>query len=452
MNVSPLPPFLENLASRNRFGMRPGLDTMRAVLERLGNPERGIAAVHVAGTNGKGSTVAFIDSVLRAAGLVCGRYTSPHLVWFNERICINGTPVSNEVLQAAVDEVEAAEKTLPPNIEPATFFEMATAVAFCVFRSQGVRLAVLETGMGGRLDATNVVEPIVSVITRIGRDHVEVLGDTLAKIAFEKAGIIKAGRPVVVAEMPEEARAVIAARAREFCAPLFDAREIAVGRVKSGSEGLTFDLETASRSFGKMRSPLAAAYQAENIATATATLEVLERLLGVEFSDAAFREGFANVVWPGRFQTVCEEPVVILDGGHNVDCAEGIRAALKAAKFKGKTALVAGFCKDKEIGAFLKILAPQMTRAWAVEVGSPRTETKEVVAGLMRGAGIREVECASLEGALDAARAWAIANNGRVLVCGSLFLAGEVLQAFKVVPWMAQPRGRDGGENMARRG
>ena len=447
MNAPLLPTFLERLANRNRFGVRPGLDTMRAVLDRLGNPERGVAAIHIAGTNGKGSTAAFIDAVLRAQGLPCGRYTSPHLVWFNERICVNGEPVADDALQAASDEVEAAEKKLPAGIPDATFFEMATAIAFCVFRYRGVPLVVLETGLGGRLDATNVVSPLLSVITRVGYDHMDVLGGTLAQIAFEKAGIIKPGRPVVVADMPEEARAVIEARARELDAPLRDARSVAVSRIRHEARGLVFDLETPSRRVGKIHTPLAGAYQVENIATAVTALEVVEDALGIEISEEALREGFASVVWPGRFQTLCESPVVILDGGHNVDCAEGIKSALKAARFKGPTALVAGFCKDKDIGAFLRILAPHITRAWAVEIASPRSESPSVVASLMRCHGIKDVEVgATLHAALDAARAWALAENGRVLVCGSLFLAGEVLRAFDALPWAQQKRGRDGGE------
>ncbi len=445
-----MPAFLERLAARNLFGMRPGLDTMRAVLERLGHPERDIAAIHIAGTNGKGSTAVFIDSVLRAAGLPCGRYTSPHLVWFNERICINGEPVSNDIVQAASDEVEAAEKTLPPEIAPATFFEMATAIAFCVFRAQGVRLVVLETGLGGRLDATNVVTPLVSVITRIGRDHMNVLGDTLAQIAAEKAGIIKPQRPVVLADMPDAARAAITARAQDVDAPLHDARNVAVTRVKSDVNGLTFDVESAERRIGKLTTPLAGAYQVENIATAVATLDVLESLLGVTLSDDAFRKGFAGVLWPGRFQTLCESPVMILDGGHNADCAEGIKAALKVTRFKGPTALVAGFCKDKEIDAFLKILAPQIARAWAVEVGSPRTETRDAVAGLMRWAGVSAVDVATLPDALAAARAWALEHHGRVLICGSLFLVGDVLQLLRITPW-PQSRDRDAGEQMIKK-
>jgi len=445
------PDYLERLANRNRFGVRPGLETMRAVLGHLGNPEREIAAIHVAGTNGKGSTVAFIDSVLRAAGLPCGRYTSPHLVWFNERICVNGEPVNDDVLQAASDEVEAAEKTLPPDVPPATFFEMATAIAFCVYRKQGIRLVVLETGLGGRLDATNVVEPLLSVITRIGLDHTEVLGDTLEKIAFEKAGIIKPNRPVVVADMPDEARAVVVARARELNAPLHDARNcsgsILLPSGRQGSKMLPLLLETPSRRIGKIQTPLAGAYQLENIATAATALEVAGELLGMEISDQAFRDGFANVVWPARFQTLCESPVTILDGGHNPDCAQGIKNALKAARFKGPTAMVAGFCAGKDIGAFLQILAPLMARAWAVETASPRTESPGVVASLMRRHGIREVEtAAALPAALDAARAWALEHNGRVLVCGSLFLAGEVLRIFNAVPWSPQTRGRDGNE------
>ena len=219
--------FFQRLAERRRFGMRPGLDIINRLTERLGHPERDLAVIHIAGTNGKGAVAALCESILRAAGYPVARYTSPHLVRVHERYLLNGAPVEDAMLEAASREVEEAVLALEatPEAPEATFFECLTAVAFVLFRQAGIRLAVLETGLGGRLDATNIVTPLVSVITRIGLDHCDWLGDTLEQVAAEKAGIIKPGRPVVCAAMPDEARAVIAATAARQGAHCIDAAD-----------------------------------------------------------------------------------------------------------------------------------------------------------------------------------------------------------------------------------
>jgi len=205
---------LQKLAERRRFGMRPGLETIRALLERLGNPERDVAAIHIAGTNGKGAVAALCESVLRAAGYPVARYTSPHLVSVNERFLVNGAPADDAALERAAADVEPAVRAVERALQTeVTFFECLTALGFVLFRRAGVRLVALEAGLGGRLDATNVVTPLVSVITRIGLDHCDWLGDTVEKIAGEKAGIIKPGRPVVCAAMPDGAKAVVAGAA-----------------------------------------------------------------------------------------------------------------------------------------------------------------------------------------------------------------------------------------------
>ncbi|MDR2848972.1 MAG: bifunctional folylpolyglutamate synthase/dihydrofolate synthase, partial [Verrucomicrobiota bacterium] len=268
-------PFLQRLADRRRFGMKPGLDTIRRLLDRLGNPERDIAAIHIAGTNGKGAVAALCEAVLRAAGYPVARYTSPHLVRLNERFFINGAAVDDAALEAAAREVEghvlALEAERPAEV---TFFECLTAVAFVLFRQAGVRIAVLETGLGGRLDATNVVTPLVSVITRIGLDHCDWLGDTVEKIASEKAGIVKPGRPVVCAAMPDGARAVVAAAAARNGSLFVDAAEaVSAAVTRSGLEGQTLAIATQDRTLPPVRLPLAGAFQVENVCAAVAALE-----------------------------------------------------------------------------------------------------------------------------------------------------------------------------------
>jgi dihydrofolate synthase/folylpolyglutamate synthase len=433
--------YLQHLADRQRFGMKPGLETIRALLARLGNPEQDLAAIHIAGTNGKGAVAALCESVLRAAGYPVARYTSPHLIRVNERFLINGEPADDASLEAAAQaveaEVEAVEKELGVEV---TFFECLTAVAFLLFRQAGVKLVALETGLGGRLDATNVVIPLVSVITRIGLDHCDWLGDTVEKIAGEKAGIIKAGRPVVCAAMPEEARAVIAATAAQRRALCVDAAEaVSVTVTQSGLEGQTLKIATQDRDLPPLRLPLAGAFQIENVCAAMAALEAVTAC-GIAIPDAAFVKGFESVCWPGRFQLASKAPPVIVDGAHNPDGARALRQALKSCKVKAPVGLIAGFCCDKDALEHLRVLAPVVKRGWGVATPNPRSLPPDQAVGLMRMAGIDEANaCESVQEALDAARLWADEANGVVLVCGSLFLAGAALVALDAFPW---PSGR----------
>lgn len=428
---------LEELASRRRFGMRPGLETIRALLADLGNPERETAAIHIAGTNGKGAVAAMCEAVLRAAGYPAARYTSPHLVCLNERFLLNGQPVGDDALEACAREVGAAVRSIEARTgTEVTFFECLTAIAFVLCRRAGVRLIALEAGLGGRLDATNTVMPLVSVITRIGLDHCDWLGDTLERIAAEKAGIIKPGRPVVCAAMPEEARAVIAQSAARAGSRFADAAEtVEVTVTRSGLEGQTLKIATPNRSLPPIRLPLAGPFQAENVCAAVAALEEADAC-GVSLSDAAFVRGLEGVCWPGRFQLAARTPPVIVDGAHNPEGARALRQALKACRARPPLGLVAGFCGDKDALGHLRTLAPAVKRAWAVAVPNPRTLHPDQTAGVMRMAGFSDPQaCADLGSALDAAREWAAAEGGTVLVCGSLFLAGAALAALGAYPW-----------------
>lgn len=428
---------MERLYARRRFGMRPGLDSMRALLGRLGHPEEGLAIVHIAGTNGKGSVSAMVSEILAAGGCRVGRYTSPHLLRFNERIFVDGRPVDDAALQAALDVVERAAVAMEAEGgQPITFFECATAVACIIFQQAGIRLAVMETGLGGRLDATAVMTPLVSVITRIGLDHCEQLGDTIEAIAGEKAGIVKPGRPVVCGTMPDDARDVIRqTAARQRCAFLNAAEEIGVTRTSMSLEGLTVRITTPARDMGSVHVPLAGIYQVENIATAVAAVETVAQQLDVELSDDAIRTGLARVCWPGRFQLAVKDPPVVVDGAHNPDAAAALVESLRRLKLKRPVGLVAGLCADKDAGAFVRLMAPVAARAWAVPVPSARTLPAVETAALMRAAGIKEVAVSEVSDALKAAQSWAREAGGLVLVCGSLFLAGEALALLDAYPW-----------------
>lgn len=386
--------FLEELAARRRFGMKPGLDAIRGTCAALGDPQKSLVAIHVAGTNGKGAVCAMLDAALRAGGLRVGRYTSPHLVKLNERFFLDGAPIGDDALSAAAEKVA---KIAPDDL---TFFEALTAVAFLVYAEAKVDYAVLETGLGGRLDATNVCVPELCVITRIGLDHCDWLGDTVEKIASEKAGIIKPHVPVVLGENLPEVRAVVEARAREVGAPFFYAPDVA-------------SAADVPRDF-----PLGGTFNRENAVTALAALKVLGK------GDAS---GFADVVWPGRFQRVEN---FIIDGAHNPPAAHALAEALRELNLSEPLALIAGFCGDKDVGDVLSILAPFVKKGYAVRTNNPRSLSAEETAEKMRAAGIDAVAAPSLSAAIGSA-----SSAPRALICGSLFLAGEALVELGAYPW-----------------
>ena len=343
------------------------------------------------------------------------RYTSPHLIALNERFFVDGAPATDDALAAAAAEVfPAVERLERERGLEVTFFEALTAVAFVLFTRSRPKVAILETGLGGRLDATNVIaSPILSVITRIGLDHCDWLGTTHAAIATEKAGIIKPGRPVVCGAMPDEALAAIRRVARGMGSPL------TVSRPWKPPEDFAL--------FG--------AFQ-ENASTVKAVIDVLAAE-GFAISDSAITEGLAHVVWPGRCQRIVRGGAVyVVDGAHNPDGAAALANALRMGGVARPIGLVAGFCGDKDVDGHLRTMAPLVSRAWAVPIRNDRALPSDAVADRMRSAGIAEVEaCATVAQALAAAGDWARLAGGTVVVCGSLFLAGEALVELGAYPW-----------------
>ena len=423
---------LERLYARRTFGIKPGLDEIRALLRELGDPQESFRVLHVAGTDGKGSVSTMLASVLRAAGVRAGLYTSPHLVRLSERFRIDGAEIPDGAFFALLDEVEAAAARLVARGLPEpTFFETTTALCALWFAREGVKLAVAEVGMGGRLDATNAFLPAVSVVTRIGMDHMQYLGGTLEAIAREKAGIAKPGVPLVLGAMPDEARAAILARAREVGAPAVLAEDACtVRRVSGDLRGQKLAVSTPDRDYGTVKMRLAAAYQTENAATAVAAVEAFGRVLGAELPAETVAAGLGAAELPARFQLLSDDPATVLDGGHNPCAAEALVGALKAAKAARGVRLVCGMCADKDPASFLRILAPVVGKAWCVPITNPRGLPPEKLAAFARGAGLREVRaCATLAEGRAAARADAEEADRPVLVTGSLFLAGDVLAA-----------------------
>jgi dihydrofolate synthase/folylpolyglutamate synthase len=426
--------FLDRLAARRRFGMRPSLDAISGVCAALGDPQKELRAIHVAGTNGKGAVCAMIDACLRAGGLRACRYTSPHLVRINERFFVDGKPVDDVTLERAADKVFHADSDTNSQL---TFFEALTAVAFIAFSEAKCDYAVLETGLGGRLDATNVCRPELCVITKIGLDHCDWLGDTVEKIAAEKAGIIKKGVPIVLGKNDPEVIAVIKARASEVCAPFIYASDMAdESEIPDG-----FSLEGA--------------FNRENAVTALAALKVLGQLesskglLGQTLCDTTqtlndhkqtlsdtILKGLCNVVWPGRFQRVGR---FIIDGAHNPPAARALAAALsKYAPFAGSVpTLIAGFCGDKDVDETLRILAPLVGKGIAVRTNNPRSLAPEELARKMESAGIPAISCDSIHLALEKMGSVPSGSRADTLICGSLFLAGEALAELGAFPWQA---------------
>lgn len=422
---------LERLFARRRLGIKPGLDSVQRLLEVLDHPEARLAAVHVAGTNGKGSVCAMLASILAAAGCRTGCFTSPHLVRFNERFRVDGEMVDDATLATLMDRVEQAAETVEQSgAPPVTFFECAAVMAFEHFRMRGVSLAVLETGMGGRLDATNVVTPAVAVITRIAMDHAAYLGDDIATIAGEKGGIIKPGRPVVIGAMPDEARNALVQIAHRCGAPLRDASaSVGIDLVDCGLDGMRVKIETASTSLSRVHVPLVGEHQLENIALAVAVCEVLRDDVQLPVADEAVRDGLRSVHWSGRLQVLDKAPPLLVDGAHNPDAARALARSLRRLLGKRPIGMILGMCEDKHIRATLRELGVLKPRLWTVALENARGLPADELCGLARSAGLHAVPIEALPAAVTEAMEWARQEGGAVCVAGSLFLVGEVLAA-----------------------
>ena len=417
---------LKNLYGRSAHNVKLGLELETELLERMGNPHLRMPHIHVAGTNGKGSVCAMIESVLRAATYKTGLYTSPHLVRFNERIRVAGQCISDEEIAALYVEIERQEKNLSRR---PTFFEFTTAMAFEHFHRQQTEVSVLETGLGGRLDATNVVTPLVSVITRIDIEHTQYLGKTMEEIAMEKSGIIKPGRAVLCGFMPDEARAVVGRIAHERGSRLILVEDaVSIQRIGQSLSGQKIKIETASASYGLVLLPLLGKYQLENVALAIATLDFLNDSSSFVVDGNAVKKGLEGVCWPGRCQILSEDPLIVLDVAHNPNGAKALVESLKELARERKLGLVIGLLSDKDCRGVMKPFSMRVKKCWAVQIQNERGMPLADLLACIHNAGI-PVEGRPLAEALSEAKAWAKTNNGAVCIAGSLYLAGDVLKA-----------------------
>ena len=443
MNYSEAIQFLYSL---RLFGAKFGLENTRRLAALAGKPQERLRFIHVAGTNGKGSTCAMLESIYRVSGLRLGLFTSPHLVSFRERIQVNRRLISENDVVRLVAEIQPLLKPFPADHHP-TFFEVVTIMALKYFAEQGCDLVIWETGLGGRLDATNIVTPLASVITNIAFDHEQWLGDTLEKIAFEKAGIIKPGVPALTATDAPEALAVIEKVAREQNAPLTAvAADMNPPQISQIPAALPRTAATL---------PLPGEHQQINAALALATVEVLQPQIPV--AEEIIREGLATVNWPGRLQLITRPSgqKILLDGAHNVAGAEALRAALRAGApstasarpphdpqraeaVRGAPVFIFGALADKKWSAICRILAPLAAKVFTVPVASERTAAADELAAACHAANppLQAVAAANLSEALNACK-----NEPFIVVTGSLYLVGEALELLGLSPASAGERG-----------
>ena len=399
------------------------LERMYALIESLGNPQNAYPSIHVAGTKGKGSVAAFCASSLRAAGYIVGLYTSPHLDDYSERIQVDGEFISHSDLAEMVEEIKPHVAT----ISEITTFEITTALAFLYFAKRKVTAAVVEVGLGGRLDATNVVVPEVCVITSISYDHTQLLGDTLTKIAGEKSGIIKPGIPVVSSLQEEEARVVIEQVAHEHSSPLIQVgRDFLFEEISHSLEGQTFRIWSGANKGKpslKLTIPLLGQHQIVNAATAYATLDVFnQRGFNIDMSD--IKRGFADTFWPGRFEIVQKTPPVILDCAHNRDSALKLRLSLEEYFPDKSIILIFGASEDKDIQGMFVELMPLTKEVMLVRSYHPRAIEPSKLLELVHPYDHQAAIVENIPDALERATTLA-GGHSVVVVTGSIFVVAE---------------------------
>lgn len=413
------------LFQRHAGGMKLGLENIQSLLKRLQNPQKHFPAIHIAGTNGKGSTAAFTESILRAAGYKTGLYTSPHLVDMRERIRICGIRITEE-------EVIQYTESIKPHADAvnATFFEILTAMAFCYFRDQRIDIAVLETGLGGRLDATNTADPVVCVITNIDLEHTNILGETLEEIAREKAGILKPGVPAILGSKVPSVKTFFRNYCQKADVPLCIADETVQTTLNTSTlECLEFSLKTPEMDYNKVRLSLPGVHQVEN---ATSSILVAERLnaLGWHISTEAIRQGLSSTVWEGRLQTLRTEPLILMDSAHNLMGIQSLAAMLRDILSDRRLVLLFGLLQDKNYHAMANTIAPLADEIILTKPLNERALAPETLAAL---------PCFSNKSVTtisDIGKAFDLALNRTekqdcLCITGSLYLAGEVLRLWK---------------------
>jgi len=411
-----------------KFGCKPGLERTEKLLELLGNPHKKLRVIHVAGTNGKGSTAAMIASILSSAGYSTGMYISPHLFRNTERMTIDGIEITEEDFTVYAMQVLNMVKLMgEKGLEEPTQFEMYTAMAFLYFERMKVDFAVVEVGLGGRFDATNVAEPLLSVITSIGYDHKDVLGDTIEKIAYEKAGIIKEGSMAVMYPQPyPEASAVIETVCREKGAILAEADIDSLILKDYGLSGQTVDFKYRDYDIRGMKLPLIGDHQLYNAAVALTAIAELDKM-GHRIEEAGIRKGIGSVKWPCRLSIVSIEPLILVDGAHNEDGINSLRNALLKYFGNRKIIFVIGMLRDKDYAYAIRKLMPMAYNVVAAEPFSERALTASAMAEAVKPYCSRVVSEPDIIRAVEKAEKL-YEKDCMICICGSLYLAGRAYE------------------------
>ena len=413
---------LESIHSLLSFGSRPGLDRVRELLRRMGNPQDKLKFIHVAGTNGKGSTCAMLSAILKAEGYRTGLFISPYITDFRERIQIDNEPVSEEVLTAAVEKTLPLIDKLRDEGIIITEFEYVNALEFYIHAEAKCDIVVLEVGMGGLLDSTNVIlPPLCSVITTIGLDHTAILGDTIEAIAEQKCGILKKGSIAVTSSQDKRVMSVIESTADKLGIPLRKSEDIEVEVREISLKGSRFVCGSL-----EITLPLAGDHQIENARTALAAVEAIRSsgLLGI--SDDSIIKGMRNAVNPARLELLSESPVVLLDGAHNPNGIEALKAAINRFLPDTPIICVMGMLADKDIDSSIALLDGVFERVFTVPIDNPRALSPVDLARKFENHAKAVQPFDSREDAFDAAYALAKGTDSAVLICGSLYLAGEI--------------------------
>ncbi|WP_226583429.1 bifunctional folylpolyglutamate synthase/dihydrofolate synthase [Halobacillus litoralis] len=421
---------LKWIHSREKFKVKPGLKRMEWLMERLDHPEKRIQAVHIAGTNGKGSTVSFLRYILNEQGYAVGTFTSPYIERFNERISVNGIPITDELLAELVEKIKplAEELRLTPLGEP-TEFEIITAMAMVHFSQINLDYVLVETGLGGTYDSTNIVKPLLSVITNIGHDHMNILGSTIEEIAGEKAGIIKPGIPVVTGVKQETARKVIQQKAYETGSTVHVlGDDFHVDHLESTAEGEWFTFSNGSFTSDDLwLSTMKGPHQVENAGVAVQAAEAL-RSIGVKVERSLYKDGIKKTKWPARFEMVRTSPLTIIDGAHNEEGTAALVETMKCHYQGRKVILVYAALEDKPVKKMMNALNEVVDHAFTTTFDFPRALSAQDLARL---SSIDETTAVSnYKDALKCA-AEAAGENGILLITGSLYFISKVRETLE---------------------
>ncbi len=422
---------IEYLFALQKHGVKLALANSHALMKAMGDPHRGFRTVHIAGTNGKGSTAAFIASMLQTAGYRVGLYTSPHLVSFTERIRINGQPISEAKVVELALRVRGSYRELclePGKVLNPTFFEVTTVLAFTYFAQEAVDIAVIEVGMGGRLDSTNVITPLVSVITNIDMEHTEFLGNTLEQIAAEKAGVIKPGVPVVTGASQPEVLRVLEEAAAASRSPLYCLGRQFSSRRLAAPGGPVFNYHGLSSAYDGLAVSLAGSYQVDNASLALAAVECL-RHSGIEVPEDDLRQGLADARWEGRLERAALRPDIYLDGAHNPAAARVLAGEIQELKKAYRQLiLIIGILGDKDVSGVISRLIPLAERVIVTRPGYTRAMDLGLLAAEVRKIHSLVDTAETVSQAIIKAKTLSTPED-LILVTGSLYVVGEARAA-----------------------